>query len=346
MTGRVAWISIAPVKGPGLGLVARDAVNLTPEGVVQDRRFHVIDDRGRMVNGRRLGTAPRTPRPRIGGAGSRARRLDLRGYSQPMGRSAGMVVLLAVAGLLASSDTPAGARPASIRVDSPVAARFSCQGWGLPFRLKALEHPKGFERRDGPLARALNRFLAAHAGGFFGPRHGWFRIVRRGRHAQVGHGRRARDLLLFTRGRSGWRWDGSGSCRPRAYRHGLTAVGWWLPRGEEPSPDATELTVLVQEDNCASGHDATGRVLPPWVHYGRRKVTVTYHVRPRRGAQDCQGVPPTRVRLRLDEPLGDRALRDGGRPPRSIPRQAGPGHWGCPSPGQPAIARLWHPSPR
>lgn len=53
MNGRVAWISIAPVKG--LGLVACDAVELTSEGVVENRRFHVVDDRGRMVNGKRLG---------------------------------------------------------------------------------------------------------------------------------------------------------------------------------------------------------------------------------------------------------------------------------------------------
>ncbi|MGI8624105.1 MAG: MOSC domain-containing protein [Solirubrobacteraceae bacterium] len=53
MNGRVAWISIAPVKG--LGLVACDAVDLSPEGVVENRRFHVVDERDRMVNGKRLG---------------------------------------------------------------------------------------------------------------------------------------------------------------------------------------------------------------------------------------------------------------------------------------------------
>ncbi len=53
MLGRIAWISIAPVKG--LGLIARDAVDLTPEGVVDNRRFHLVDDRNRMVNGKRLG---------------------------------------------------------------------------------------------------------------------------------------------------------------------------------------------------------------------------------------------------------------------------------------------------
>jgi uncharacterized protein YcbX len=51
--GRVAWITIAPVKG--LGLVERDAVELTELGVVDNRRFHLIDDRGQMVNGKRHG---------------------------------------------------------------------------------------------------------------------------------------------------------------------------------------------------------------------------------------------------------------------------------------------------
>lgn len=53
MSGRVAWISVAPIKG--LGLIARDTVELTPEGVVDNRRFHLVDDRDRMVNGKRLG---------------------------------------------------------------------------------------------------------------------------------------------------------------------------------------------------------------------------------------------------------------------------------------------------
>jgi uncharacterized protein len=53
MEGHVAWITIAPVKA--LALLARDEVELTPEGVPENRRFHLVDDRGRMVNGKRLG---------------------------------------------------------------------------------------------------------------------------------------------------------------------------------------------------------------------------------------------------------------------------------------------------
>jgi uncharacterized protein YcbX len=49
----VSSITIAPVKA--LALVARDRVELTPEGVVENRRFHLVDDRGRLVNGKRRG---------------------------------------------------------------------------------------------------------------------------------------------------------------------------------------------------------------------------------------------------------------------------------------------------
>jgi uncharacterized protein YcbX len=53
MEGRVAWITIAPVKG--LGLVSPAAVEVTRQGVVENRRFHLLDARGRLVNGKRVG---------------------------------------------------------------------------------------------------------------------------------------------------------------------------------------------------------------------------------------------------------------------------------------------------
>lgn len=53
MTGSVAWISIAPVKA--LGLVHPDEVVVEPYGIRENRRFHVVDADGRMLNGKRLG---------------------------------------------------------------------------------------------------------------------------------------------------------------------------------------------------------------------------------------------------------------------------------------------------
>ncbi len=51
--GRVAWISLAPVKG--LALVAREEARLDTFGVADNRRFYLVDGGGRMVNGKRLG---------------------------------------------------------------------------------------------------------------------------------------------------------------------------------------------------------------------------------------------------------------------------------------------------
>ncbi|HZO61498.1 MAG TPA: MOSC N-terminal beta barrel domain-containing protein [Gaiellaceae bacterium] len=53
MSARVAWISVAPVKG--MALEQRDEVLLEPFGVRDNRRFHVVADGGRLVNGKQIG---------------------------------------------------------------------------------------------------------------------------------------------------------------------------------------------------------------------------------------------------------------------------------------------------
>ena len=48
MTARVARFSIAPVRS--LGLEHPDEIELTPEGVLEDRRFYLVDQGGRLVD--------------------------------------------------------------------------------------------------------------------------------------------------------------------------------------------------------------------------------------------------------------------------------------------------------
>ncbi len=50
----VQGLQTTPVKG--LRVVAREELQLTASGVVEDRRFYLVDERGRMVNGKQLGT--------------------------------------------------------------------------------------------------------------------------------------------------------------------------------------------------------------------------------------------------------------------------------------------------
>jgi hypothetical protein len=53
MIARIAWISIAPVKG--LALAQREDVFLGHFGVTEDRRFHLIGEDGRLLNGKQIG---------------------------------------------------------------------------------------------------------------------------------------------------------------------------------------------------------------------------------------------------------------------------------------------------
>jgi hypothetical protein len=54
MSAKVAWISIAPVKA--LGLVHLEEALVEGIGIRENRRFHLVDDTGRMINGKVLGS--------------------------------------------------------------------------------------------------------------------------------------------------------------------------------------------------------------------------------------------------------------------------------------------------
>ncbi len=56
-TGRVAWISIAPVKS--MALVPLETARLETTGIAGDRAFAVLDSDERLVNGKRLGPMAR-----------------------------------------------------------------------------------------------------------------------------------------------------------------------------------------------------------------------------------------------------------------------------------------------
>jgi uncharacterized protein YcbX len=53
LTGRVAWIAIAPVKS--MALLHLDRAVLERTGIAGDRAFAVVDTHGRLVNGKRIG---------------------------------------------------------------------------------------------------------------------------------------------------------------------------------------------------------------------------------------------------------------------------------------------------
>ena len=54
MDARVSWIAYTPVKG--LRLQEVPEAELTPDGIAGDRTFHLIDERGRLTNSKRVGS--------------------------------------------------------------------------------------------------------------------------------------------------------------------------------------------------------------------------------------------------------------------------------------------------
>lgn len=68
--GTLAWIAIAPVKSMALQFL--DRALLTAEGIPGDRAFALIDDRDRLVNGKRAGALATIRVVHDGGAGTLA----------------------------------------------------------------------------------------------------------------------------------------------------------------------------------------------------------------------------------------------------------------------------------
>jgi hypothetical protein len=94
---------------------------------------------------------------------------------------------------------------------------------------------------------------------------------------------------------------------------------WTFAPDEQIGVGTTQFTAMVTEQRCASGRSSEGRILGPEVDVHDATVIVTFAVRPLEGDQECPGNPPTAVIVRLEEPLGDRTLLDGGREPPAEP---------------------------
>ena len=143
-------LQLTPVKG--LRVVARDAVWVTPDGVPEDRRFYLVDERGRMVNGKLLGGLNEI----VAAYDHRARTLELR---FPDGRE--------VAGPVELGDPIATrfySRPAQARELRGDFAAAVSQHVGRPLRIVEGIDRSGIDRgRGGAVSLVSQASLAALA---------------------------------------------------------------------------------------------------------------------------------------------------------------------------------------
>lgn len=107
-----------------------------------------------------------------------------------------------------------------------------------------------------------------------------------------------------------------------ASRPGPDSVANWRPDGAMDLA-ARALPLLVNENACASGQSARGRIQEPEVDYRTDAVVITIRVQEKGRDQTCPSNPDTRYVLQLEEPIGARQLLDGGQQPPAPPRPKG-----------------------
>lgn len=97
-------------------------------------------------------------------------------------------------------------------------------------------------------------------------------------------------------------------------KDGPAVVATWRLDGPL-NRSATQLALSVMELSCASGLTADGRIEPAQVIYGDEQVVIAIHVRTRGADNGCPSNPETPFTVQLQEPVGRRALVDGGAVP-------------------------------
>lgn len=110
-----------------------------------------------------------------------------------------------------------------------------------------------------------------------------------------------------------------GRCSVQAVLAGLNAAHLLVDRESPPAADSTEIALLVTETARTCGTSAEGRIEVVDVDTADAEVRVVLGVEPQEGAGPCRYRPPTPFTLRLDGPLGDRAVVDAAvLPPKVI----------------------------
>lgn len=112
-----------------------------------------------------------------------------------------------------------------------------------------------------------------------------------------------------------WRATGfGGGCNNLsvAYPDGLNQVEINLDPDNLPTPELTDIALLVTERACASGQPMGDRLLEPQIIEEADRVVLVFAAAINPGGADCPGNPSTSVIVTLADPLGSRELVDGG----------------------------------
>lgn len=245
-----------------------------------------------------------------------------------------VLVALAVAGCAQpapATNPPSTGSAASEVLASPTSrmadARLTCGGQTFP--ITGLDAPTGAEKASGPEFDALRATLAKFVSEFPGSNDWTWRLAGRDETGAIfvaevdAQARPGWAYVAIPLGAGGWSPGGMGQCSPVVVLSAEFGSAVWTldPTFGTPAAGSTDLHILVWERSCSSGSLATGRMSLLAVEYAPPTVTIVVGVRPLGGMQTCQSSPPAPALLRLAEPIGARALLDGGKWPPSPPSE-------------------------
>jgi hypothetical protein len=95
----------------------------------------------------------------------------------------------------------------------------------------------------------------------------------------------------------------------RASERGDPAV-WYVAGDQGLRPSSTTFRVTVTRTGCSSGQQGTP--LAPVIDTSDDAVTITFRIDPHISSGTCEGTAGVGYLVRLGEPIGKRALVDGG----------------------------------
>ncbi|MGZ8437905.1 MAG: hypothetical protein ACXWXR_05115 [Candidatus Limnocylindrales bacterium] len=219
--------------------------------------------------------------------------------------------------------SPSPTAAASTATPTGSSATLNCGDRGRDFSADALSGPGTAELGTDLAAAILRSTIATAPEETPFPEHGWHRVLDDARGAWfVAAGDDRTPWWQITVG------DFNGVLQATEYgachlsntapSDDVSLGRWWLdPAAEAPSADTREVSILVRETDCASGHSPEGRVLPATFVVRDDAIDVTLAIRRRPGDQDCPANPAYSMRLELPEVLGTRRLFDASwYPPR------------------------------
>ena len=125
------------------------------------------------------------------------------------------------------------------------------------------------------------------------------------------------DASLELRG-DVWALTGWGTCHLVVDAPGFGNATVVLDPDVEPDPAATELAVLINERECASGQPPIGREVVPVVVADDDRLVITVLVEPVAGDASCPSNPWHPITITLDQPLGERQIFDGSTVPPQL----------------------------